>query len=166
MSISKVFERSFLHVATICCAMNCACNLFVWWQKAAIMQPLMKISSLSNYFLKPIQKEVQFLRSNKIVLFNTVDVAMNTHLKAVKMTVGGSAPVALDALSVRGNNIRYVILPDALPLETLLIDDTPKARAKKREQLAVRGGAGRGQRGRGRGRGRIGARAASQRAKR
>ncbi|GFG32434.1 hypothetical protein Cfor_02534 [Coptotermes formosanus] len=66
-----------------------------------------------------------------------VDVAMNTHLKAVKMTVKNRDPVQLETLSIRGNNIRYYILPDSLPLETLLIDDTPKAKAKKKE--AARG---------------------------
>lgn len=74
-----------------------------------------------------------------------VDVAMNTHLKTVKMTIKNREPVQLESLSIRGNNIRYYILPDSLPLETLLIDDAPKTRAKKRE--ANRGG----QRGRGRG---------------
>uniref|UniRef100_A0A6M2DKW5 Small nuclear ribonucleoprotein Sm D1 n=1 Tax=Xenopsylla cheopis TaxID=163159 RepID=A0A6M2DKW5_XENCH len=76
-----------------------------------------------------------------------VDVAMNTHLKAVKMTIKDRDPVFLDTISLRGNNIRYYILPDSLPLETLLIDDTPKAKARKKE--AARGG----MRGRGRGRG-------------
>ncbi|XP_031838597.1 small ribonucleoprotein particle protein SmD1 [Nomia melanderi] len=91
-----------------------------------------------------------------------VDVAMNTHLKTVKMTIKNRDPVQLDTLSLRGNNVRYYILPDSLPLETLLIDDTPKAKAKKKE--AARGAArgrgrggrgtrgGRGGRGRGRGR--------------
>jgi len=79
-----------------------------------------------------------------------VDVAMNTHLKAVKMTVKNRDPVSLDSLSIRGNNIRYYILPDSLPLETLLIDDTPKAKAKKKQE--AKGGPSRG-RGRGRGRG-------------
>jgi small nuclear ribonucleoprotein D1 len=69
--------------------------------------------------------------------FIGVDVAMNTHLKAVKMTVKNRDPVQLETLSIRGNNIRYYILPDSLPLETLLIDDTPKAKAKKKE--AARG---------------------------
>lgn len=85
-----------------------------------------------------------------------VDVAMNTHLKAVRMTIKNRQPTQLETLSIRGNNIRYYILPDSLPLETLLIDDTPKAKAKKKE--AARGasrGRGRGRaRGRGRGRGR------------
>ncbi|KAF7393078.1 hypothetical protein KPH14_005675 [Odynerus spinipes] len=91
-----------------------------------------------------------------------VDVAMNTHLKTVKMIIKNRDPVQLDTLSLRGNNIRYYILPESLALETLLIDDTPKAKAKKKE--AARGAArgrgrggrgargGRGGRGRGRGR--------------
>ncbi|KAJ8686159.1 hypothetical protein QAD02_021953 [Eretmocerus hayati] len=66
-----------------------------------------------------------------------VDVAMNTHLKSVKMTIKNRDPVQLDTLSLRGNNIRYYILPDSLPLETLLIDDTPKAKAKKKEAARV-----------------------------
>lgn len=81
-----------------------------------------------------------------------VDIAMNTHLKAVKMTIKNRDPVQLDSLSIRGNNIRYFILPDSLPLETLLIDDTPKAKAKKKDAArsgTQRGGRGRGARGRG-----------------
>lgn len=55
---------------------------------------------------------------------------MNTHLKAVKMTMKGREPAQLDALSIRGNNIRYFILPDSLPLDTLLVDDAPKGRGR------------------------------------
>lgn len=55
-----------------------------------------------------------------------VDIAMNTHLKSVKMTVRNREPQQLDSLSIRGSNIRYFILPDSLPLDTLLIDDAPK----------------------------------------
>ncbi|KAK3598892.1 hypothetical protein CHS0354_036197, partial [Potamilus streckersoni] len=62
-----------------------------------------------------------------------VDVSMNTHLKAVKMTVKNKDPVQVDTLSIRGNNIRYYILPDSLPLDTLLIDDTPRTKKKKKE---------------------------------
>ena len=40
---------------------------------------------------------------------------MNTHLRAVKMTLEGSH-ARLDQLSVRGSSIRYYILPDNLPL--------------------------------------------------
>lgn len=59
-----------------------------------------------------------------------VDVSMNTHLKSVKMTVKNKEPVQLDTLSIRGNNLRYFILPDSLPLDTLLIDDAPKPRGR------------------------------------
>ncbi|GIX90775.1 probable small nuclear ribonucleoprotein Sm D1 [Caerostris darwini] len=85
-----------------------------------------------------------------------VDVAMNTHLRSVKLTVKNRDPVQLETISIRGNNIRYYILPDSLPLETLLVDDTPKAKAKKKDTAVGRGrGRGRGRaRGRGRGRGR------------
>ena len=56
---------------------------------------------------------------------------MNTHLKSVKLTLKGKVPVTLDHLSIRGNNIRYYILPDSLNLDTLLVDDTPRVKAKK-----------------------------------
>lgn len=62
-----------------------------------------------------------------------VDMSMNTHLKAVKMTIKNKEPVQLESLSIRGNNIRFFILPESLPLDTLLVDDAPKAKAKKKE---------------------------------
>ena len=80
---------------------------------------------------------------------------MNTHLKAVKMTVRGGEPMSLDTLSIRGNNTRYWILPDALPLDTLLVDDAPRPKGKRRDDASARGRADRGRGGRGgRGRGR------------
>ncbi|CCU83317.2 Sm domain-containing protein [Caenorhabditis elegans] len=86
-----------------------------------------------------------------------VDVAMNTHLRAVSMTVKNKEPVKLDTLSIRGNNIRYIILPDPLALDTLLIDDEPRKKARAARAGASRGRGrggmrgGRGGRGRGRG---------------
>lgn len=81
-------------------------------------------------------------------------MSMNTHLKAVKMTVKNKDPQHLDSLSIRGATIRYFILPDSLPLDTLLIDDAPKSKAKSGD-VASRGRGGmRGGRG-GRGRGRA-----------
>ncbi|KAK3750319.1 hypothetical protein RRG08_018127 [Elysia crispata] len=46
------------------------------------------------------------------------------------MTVKNKEPQQLDSLSIRGNNIRYYILPDSLPLDTLLIDDAPRSQAR------------------------------------
>lgn len=60
-----------------------------------------------------------------------VDISMNTHLKTVKLTLKGKNPVTLDHLSVRGNNIRYYILPDSINLETLLVEETPRVKPKK-----------------------------------
>ena len=65
-------------------------------------------------------------------------MSMNTHLKAVKMTIKNKEPVQLETLSIRGNNIRYFILPESLPLDTLLVDDAPKAKAKKKEAGRVK----------------------------
>jgi len=85
-------------------------------------------------------------------------MSMNTHLKAVKMTLKGKDPVQLETLSIRGNNIRYFILPESLPLDTLLVDDEPKRRGGDRGARGRgRGGGGGGARG-GRGRGRGGPR--------
>lgn len=61
---------------------------------------------------------------------------MNTHLKAVKMTVKGKETIALEHLTIRGNNIRYFLLPESLALETLLIDDAPKVKTKNIGQAA------------------------------
>lgn len=62
-----------------------------------------------------------------------VDMSMNTHLRSVKMSVKGRDQISLDTLSLRGNNIRYYILPESVPLDTLLIDDTPRRKARKKE---------------------------------
>jgi len=111
---------------------------------------------LVRFLMKLSHETVTVELKNGFIIHGTiagVDVAMNTHLKSVKLTTNRNPQSIqqLDSISIRGNNIRYFILPDSIPLETLLIDDTPKAKAKKREaQLAGRGG-GRGPRGRGRG---------------
>jgi small nuclear ribonucleoprotein D1 len=86
----------------------------------------------------------------------SVSPQMNTALRTVKMTVKGQDPIPLDTMNIRGSTIRYFILPDSLPLDTLLIDDSVKPKNKARKETdrggAPRGGGGRG-RGRGRGRG-------------
>lgn len=90
----------------------------------------------------------------------SVSPTMNTALRTVKMTPKNRETMTLDTINIRGSNIRYYILPDSLPLDTLLIDDAPKPKNKARKEQADRGrGRGRGGRGgRGRGRGRGGGR--------
>jgi small nuclear ribonucleoprotein D1 len=85
---------------------------------------------------------------------------MNTALRTVKMTMRNRDPISLDTINIRGSTIRYFILPDSLPLDTLLIDDAPKPKnkARKESERGARGGRGgdRGRGGRGRGGGRGG----------
>jgi len=93
-----------------------------------------------------------------------VDISMNTYLRNVKSTIKGKNPVRHDFLSIRGNNIRYYILPDSLNLDTLLVDDTPKS-AKSRVMPKTAPGSSGGGRGGGRG-GRGGRGGASKRGRR
>jgi len=58
-----------------------------------------------------------------------VDIKMNTFLQNVKMTIKGNYslikdknPIQLDQLTVRGSSIRYVILPETLQLDALLVE--------------------------------------------
>ncbi len=100
----------------------------------------------------------------------SVSPQMNTALRAVKMTTKNRAnptapgdTISLDTINIRGSTVRYFILPDSLPLDTLLIDDQPKPKNKARKETEGRGGGGRGggrggPRGRGRGGGGFGGR--------
>ncbi|KAJ1629209.1 hypothetical protein T492DRAFT_614343 [Pavlovales sp. CCMP2436] len=109
---------------------------------------------LVRFLMKLSNQTVTVELKNGTVVHGTiagVDVSMNTHMKAVKVTVKGKNPVSMDTLSIRGSNIRYFILPDSLNLETLLMDDTPRPK-QHREASVPKLGRGRG-RGRGGGRG-------------
>lgn len=65
--------------------------------------------------------------------FIGVDISMNTHLKAVKLTVKGRETIALDHITIRGNNIRYFLLPESLPIETLLVNDASVNKVRRRK---------------------------------
>jgi small nuclear ribonucleoprotein D1 len=88
---------------------------------------------LVRFLMKLNNETVVVELKNGTVVTGTVtgvDVSMNTPLKAVKLTVKGREPQQLDQLTIRGNNIRYFLLPESLPLETLLVEDAPKIRNK------------------------------------
>ena len=88
---------------------------------------------LVRFLMKLNNETVVVELKNGTVVSGTVtgvDVSMNTHLKAVKMTVKGREAQTIDQLTIRGNNIRYFLLPESLPLETLLVEDAPKIRNK------------------------------------
>ena len=108
---------------------------------------------LVRFLMKLANETVIIELKNGTVVQGTVsgvDIAMNTHLKSVKMTVKKRNPVSIEHLTIRGNTIRYFILPDGLPLDTLLIDDTPKVKPGTKEGRPGGLGALRGARGRGR----------------
>ncbi|KAF4466877.1 Small nuclear ribonucleo Sm D1 [Fusarium albosuccineum] len=119
---------------------------------------------LVRFLMKCANETVTIELKNGTIVHGTISSVspqMNTALRTVKMTIKGQEPISLDTMNIRGSTIRYFILPDSLPLDTLLIDDAPKPKNKARKE-AERGGArGRGRgggRGRGRGRGRGGPR--------
>ncbi|WZN59024.1 small nuclear ribonucleoprotein SmD1 [Chloropicon roscoffensis] len=110
---------------------------------------------LVRFLMKLSNETVTVELKNGTVVAGTitgVDIAMNTHLKKVKVTPKGGKTQSYDHLSVRGSTIRYYLLPDNLNLDTLLVDlDDPKQKPAK--NAGRPGGMGRG-RGRGRGMGR------------
>lgn len=59
-----------------------------------------------------------------------VDLQMNIHLKHVKLRQKDKDAVHMDVLSIRGSNIRTIILPDSLNLDVLLEDTTPRPKIK------------------------------------
>lgn len=130
--------------------------------RTAISNPL-KSPSFQNmkarYFLTRISNIGTVLHGTIV----SVSPQMNTSLRAVKMTPKGRDPISLDTINIRGSTVRNYILPDSLPLDTLLVDDAPKAKNKARKETDRGRGGGRGgprgrggrggPRGRGRGRG-------------
>ncbi|KAH9249395.1 hypothetical protein BASA81_012926 [Batrachochytrium salamandrivorans] len=109
-------------------------------------------------FLQKLRNETVVIELKNGTVVNgtitSVDVSMNTHLRKVKMTVKGRNPTSLDHLSIRGNNIRYYVLPDSLNLDTLLVDERPKR--MKMTPSSTRGGSSSSSGGGGGGRGRGG----------
>ncbi|KAA6413387.1 MAG: small nuclear ribonucleo Sm D1 [Lasallia pustulata] len=103
---------------------------------------------LVRFLMKCMNETVTIELKNGTILHGTITTVspqMNTALRAVKMTPRGRDPISLDTINIRGSTIRYYILPDSLPLDTLLIDDAPKPKNKARKERDR--GRGRDQRG-------------------
>merc|ERR1719158_235771 len=85
-----------------------------------------------------------------------VENTMNIHLKNCKFTSAGRQEKSIESMTIRGHSIRYVILPEQLALDNLLVEEKPKQGRPKRDarRTGARRGRGRGRRGRRRGRGR------------
>ncbi|KAK6503401.1 mRNA splicing protein smd1 [Arthrobotrys musiformis] len=113
---------------------------------------------LVRFLMKCANETVTVELKNGTIIHGTITTVtptMNTSLRTVRMTVRNREPQTLDTINIRGSTIRYFILPDSLPLDTLLIDDSVKAKNKARKE-GDKGGDRGGGRGRGRGRGRGG----------
>lgn len=110
---------------------------------------------LVHFLMKLRNETVTIELKNGTTIHGTitgVDATMNTYLRNVKMTIKGRNPMTLESLSLRGNSIRFYILPDSLNIENLLHDDSIKHKVPESVALGLPSSSGRG-RGRGRGSG-------------
>lgn len=106
---------------------------------------------LVRFLMKLASEQVQVELKNGTVISGTivsVSPNMNTTLRNVQMTLKDEEPVRLENINIRGSTIRNYILPESLPLDSLLIDDSRRPR-----QTAPINSAKSKIRGRGRGRG-------------
>merc|ERR1711959_206302 len=96
---------------------------------------------LVRFLMKLSEETVQIELKNGTTIMGTisgVDIAMNTHLKAVKIMVAEKLPIIIDQMSIRGSKIRHFILPESLNLDTLLVSlDMEKQRPKKEPRIRV-----------------------------
>ncbi|KAJ2970317.1 hypothetical protein NQ176_g8248 [Zarea fungicola] len=91
---------------------------------------------LVRFLMKCVNEPVTVELKNGTIVNGTISSVtpqMNTALRTVKMTPKGQEPISLDTMNIRGSTIRYFILPDSLPLDTLLVDDAPKPKNKSRK---------------------------------
>ncbi|CAD7958795.1 unnamed protein product [Amoebophrya sp. A25] len=75
-----------------------------------------------------------------------VDMQMNMHVKNAKVSTPGRETVPMEQITLRGNTIRSVTLPDNLALDTLLTDKEARKRpavGKGKGKAKGRGGGAR-----------------------
>lgn len=84
---------------------------------------------LVHFLRKLVRENVSIELKDNTVVNGTVvgvDSAMNTHVRLVHIQKPGQQEERLENMTIRGAQIRYVILPDSINLGTLLVDDSPK----------------------------------------
>jgi len=107
--------------------------------------PVLPLSAMKlvRFLMKLISEQVQVELKNGTIVSGTiisVTPSMNINLKNVKMTVRNRNPVSLEFINIRGNNVRIVILPDNLNLDSLLTDSLVKPKNKVAKKDPIRGG--------------------------
>lgn len=100
--------------------------------------------------MKLTSEYVQIELKNGTVVAGTVTNVtpdMNTVLNDVKMTIKGEEPVTVDTITLRGNTIRYFVLPESLQLDNMISDTNRKPRTHHPPPPKRGRGGFRGQRG-------------------
>ena len=78
---------------------------------------------------KIVHEPITLELKNGIVIhgvLQNVDKCLNIFLKNVKRSVKNSNSIFLKGIAIRGNNIRYIILPNWLNLDSLLYEFNEK----------------------------------------
>ena len=90
------------------------------------------------HFLMKLQNEVvQVELKNGTQVQGTllsVSPAMNMNLRDAKMTVPYRDTIALEHITLRGNQVRMVLLPDELNLDSVLQETVAKSRKDKEKE--------------------------------
>lgn len=97
---------------------------------------------LVNFLMKMQNESVQVELKNGTLVQGTilsVSPAMNINLKDVKMTVVNRQPSVLEHITIRGNQVRMVLLPDELNLDSILSDAVFKPK-KLDKKTPIQGG--------------------------
>ena len=92
---------------------------------------------LVNFLMKLQNESVQVELKNGTMVQGTilsVSPTMNINLKDVKMTAVDRTPTALEHMTIRGNQVRMVLLPDELNLDSILSDSVFRPKKKQQQQ--------------------------------
>ena len=88
---------------------------------------------LVKFLMKAKGESVTVELKNGVTISGTissVDIKMNLHLKNIKLTLKNRSPVNLENYSIRGAQIRHIVLPEHLPIDAMLVDEGPKKKQK------------------------------------